>query len=365
MSWLCQNHIRIGTLDISFNKWDHLDVGLLLYMLKQCDLSNLGVMNVNFCNFEENPQSYDSILATESGIPGEVVESITTQVRMNEYNRFEAQRHLLQWICTRVNQISELQFSGVVTAAGGNCDLNFVTSQLLKLPLQSLALYLIHDIESPLSQEDSEILSKGIESFSTLESLSLFIPGDCSIRSKSLRRLLYMGENELVQCECPLLESLEFYVNVPSTPRLLSTFSHSIRKLHVEFTFYDSRLTEIIRAMPLLEDLIIAEYSFMNEVGCISVKSNSLKRLNLFGCSPYISLSSCICPKLEILECNFVESFFACPLIPLDDRKFSDLINSWHDKMNNKVFMHHACSFADCEVSDSCLIKFSWNHDYM
>jgi hypothetical protein len=267
-----------------------------------------------------------------------------------------------------VNKISELQFSGVIMPYGGDCDLNFITAQLLKLPLQSLELDLMHEIESPvLSQQDFEILSKGIESFSTLASLALCIPGDCSIRSKSLRRLLYKGENELVQCECPLLESLEFYVNIPSTPRLLSTFSHSIRKLHIELTFYDSpvdeRLTEIIRSMPLLEDLTIAEYSFTNEVGCISVKSNSLKRLNLLGCSPYISLSSCICPKLEILECNFNESYLTCPLIPLDDGKFDDLIKLWHDKMNDKVFMHRDCPFALCEVSDSCLIKFSYNHD--
>lgn len=285
------------------------------------------------------------------------------QVRMNKHNRFEAQRHFLQLICMGMNRIPELQFSGVIMAAGGDWDMNSFTSQLLKLSLRRLDLDLKHETESPLFHKDFEILSEAIESFSTLESLSLRIPVSCSIRSKSLRRLVYNGGNDLVQCECPLLESLELRVMNCGIPQLLSTFSHSIRTLHVHLTFSHSlqteRLTEIIRAMPLLEDLILEDFDITSEDGCISVQSESLQRLNLLGCTPFVFLSSCICPKLELFECNCY-NFTSCPLIPLDHRKFSDLISSWHDRMNNKVFMHRECPFALCEVPDSCLISLRY-----
>jgi hypothetical protein len=362
-AWLCKNHVKIGTLDASsFQQWNYLDACLLSYILEQCDLSELIEVEVNFRYFDENPQTYDSFLATEAGIPGKVVDRIMDQVRINECNRIEALRRFFQVLGDRASNVLELSYRGVVTAAGGGCDLGLVSSCLLRFPLQNLNLDLKHFNESPLSQQDFDILTEAIESSSALESLCLRTKGDCCIRSKSLRRLTYRGQNELIQCECPLLENMELDITGPSTPRLLSSFSHSIKTLWINFNSNESvqsseRLTEIIRAMPLLEELTLCDNYFGDDTPdtFIQIKSQSLRRLKL-SFYPYIYLSSCICPNLEMIEGVFNDPMKTCPLIPRDVRQFRELIFPWDDKSDEKVFTFRDCPFIRCEVPDGCFI---------
>eukprot|EP00557_Chaetoceros_sp_GSL56_P004287 CAMPEP_0176494808 /NCGR_PEP_ID=MMETSP0200_2-20121128/10312_1 /TAXON_ID=947934 /ORGANISM="Chaetoceros sp., Strain GSL56" /LENGTH=311 /DNA_ID=CAMNT_0017892627 /DNA_START=577 /DNA_END=1509 /DNA_ORIENTATION=+ len=310
-------------------------------MLQQCNLSELAAVTVDFYNFNQIPPNYECFLATEAGIPGDVVNSIMDQVRSGEYYETKLQRHFLQTIGDRATKISDFSLKGFITEGGGDCDFEFAASQLVKLPLQNMHLDLYFDYESGLSlyEEDFNILSETIESFTNLENLQLCIPGDCGIRSKSLRQLEYMGDNELVECECPLLESMELTIMGPTTLQLLSKFAHSVKNLYIHFQLHGlvertERLTQIIRAMPLLEELRIDDYF----LGCerinqfLDIKSESLRRIKLESCRCRFYLSSCICPKLETIQCDLNAPMMTCPLIPVDEGIFHSLIISWDDK---------------------------------
>jgi hypothetical protein len=227
-----------------------------------------------------------------------------------------------------------------------------------------------------LSQDDFAILSKGIESFSKLESLSLYIPGDCEIRSKSLRHLEYRGENELVSCECPSLESISLRI-MNGTLQLLSRVSHGIKKLCINFDSDQSvrhieQLTEIIHTMPLLEELRVSESNIFEEhdtLHPLRIKSESLRRISLASCGDLIYLSCCICPKLELIECEVNSRMIyyrrtAFPMVPLDDGILRSLTTLWNDVITicddieaDSVFKFRDCPFTGCEVPGDCLIK--------
>lgn len=366
IAWLCDNHVKLRTLDATLDEWNHLDAGILLYIFEQCNLDDLVQVTVDFRHVDVTPPNYESFIATEAGIPGEVVDNIMNEEVMFRSNyRIHLQRNLLQLIGDRANKCFELNIDGFITGAGDACGFDFFTSQLVKLPLQKLHINLDHVYGSPMSQNDFDMLSDTIESLNDLESLSLHILGDCRIRSKSIRRLDYGGWNELIQCECPLLERMRLVVNQPGTAQLLSSFSHSIKKFCIFYrNNYRSpqdtdRLTEIIHGMPLLEEFKL-EYRFFGTQrsnGCLDIKSESLRRINLESCDKMFQLSSCICPKLEVIECKFFDTITRCPLVPLDDGKFNDMISSWKKWRRTKVFSFCDCPFARCEVPHGCLIK--------
>lgn len=374
IAWLCLHRVRIGTLDASWDQWNYLDAGLLLYMLEQCDLIGLDEVTLDFRHFNVIPPRYECFLAADSGISGEVVDNIMDQeVRFRESYKIYLQRAFLQVIGDRATNCFEVNITGAVTAAGSLCDFGFLTCQLSKLPLQKLHMQLFPVYGPPISQNDFEMLSKAIESYSTLERLSLHIPGDCQIRSKSIRRLDYGGDNELIECECPLLERMRLVVNKPGTAQLLLKFSHCIKKFcifyrnNLESPQRSDRLTEIIRSMPLLEEFRLEYPLFGTERcnGCLDIKSDSLRRINLESCNRLFHLSCCICPNLEMIECNCDETMTAFPLIPLDSRKFRDLVSVWNTDRRKKVsILFRDCPFARCEIPDSCLIKLRRYHAF-
>jgi hypothetical protein len=193
-----------------------------------------------------------------------------------------------------------------------------------------------------------------------------------------------MGEEgELVQCECPSLESMVLYLMKPISPHFLSSFSHSITKLCIFCNFDQSprntkRLTDIIRAMPSLEELTFGDgftgMIRMNQY--LGIESKSLRRINLLSSKKFFCLSFCICPKLEMIECNVYHPTMKCPLVPVDDGIFNSLVSLWNNDSlvslwNNdsndsleKVFTFRDCPFQRCEIPDSCLIKLYLKDSY-
>mmetsp|Transcript_6862 Transcript_6862/g.12919 ORF Transcript_6862/g.12919 Transcript_6862/m.12919 type:complete len:489 (+) Transcript_6862:2548-4014(+) len=372
--WLCDNQIRIGALDAITSDWIYWSETTFVYLLEQGNLTDLGEVIVDFSGFDETPISLNYCRAAEAGIPEEAMDRIRDILSSDDDSRLVLQRHTLQVICNRASKkCVDVHFTGMISEGGGIFDLEYVSSQLVKLPLKKLHLKLdTEDGEPFLSQDDFAILSKGIESFSKLESLSMNIPGDCDIRSTSLRHLEYRGQKELVSCECPLLESISLFImnNKPGTLQLLSRVSHCIKKLWLNFDSQQRKqnieqLAEIIHNMPLLEELSIYETDSFEEnykLFPLPIKSKSVRRIKLVSCGNIIYLSSCICPKLEMIECevdaNTIRNYnrMAFPLVPVDDGLFHSLVK-WYCDEARDVFKFRDCPFTGCEVPGDCLIK--------
>lgn len=373
VAWLCDNQIRIGALTATTSTWNHWNKTAFVYLLEQGNLTDLGEVIVDFSEFNTTPICLNDCRAAEAGIPQEAVDRIRSTLRSGDDSRLVLQRHTLQVICNRASKkCVHVHFTGMISEGGGIFDLEYVSSQLVKLPLKKLHLKLDTKYGEPFrSQDYFAALSKGIESFSKLESLSLNIPGDCDIRSTSLRHLEYRGQKELVSCECPLLESISLFImnNNPGTLQLLSRVSHCIKKLCLNFDSQQRKqnieqLAEIIHNMPLLEELSIYETNSFEEnykLFPLPIKSKSLRRIKLASCGHIIYLSSCICPKLEMIECevdarrlNYNRMTF--PLVPVDDGLFHSLINSNYDEAR-VFFKFRDCPFTGCEVPGDCLIK--------
>jgi hypothetical protein len=361
IAWLCDNHIRIGTLEIMLNS-HYLNACITKYMIEQCDLTDLGVVNLTCVRFDDEPPNYEPGFATESGIPEEVVDSIMGQVAHGEYDTNDVQKACLQAICDRAKKCFDLSVIGTFfVAVGCPCDVGFVTSQFVKLPLQKLHLELLQDFDPCPPQHEFTLLSEAIEAFRNLQSLKLHIPGGCPIRSKSLRKLDYVGWNELIQCECPLLETMVLCLWDSIETQLLTFFSHSIKNLCIFCNFHQRseedtvRLTEIIRAMPLLEELRVEDE--FDDILYLGIESESLRRITLKSWNPTLHLSYCKCPKLEMLYWKAFDPGDTFPLVPVDDEVFQRLMNTWDEDTGETVFMFRDCPFRRCEVPDSCLIK--------
>jgi hypothetical protein len=103
IAWLCDNHVRIGKLEIVLNL-NYLHACITKYMIEQCDLTDLGAVIIEFVRFDDDPPSYDSIGATEAGIPRDVVDSIMDQVSLGECDSRDAQKGCLQAIRDRANK---------------------------------------------------------------------------------------------------------------------------------------------------------------------------------------------------------------------------------------------------------------------
>jgi hypothetical protein len=367
IAWLCNNHVRIGKLEIVLTS-NYLNAFITKYMIEKCDLTDLGAVTILFCR-----GYYDSTGATEAGIPRDVMNNAMERQELGECDTIGLKKGCLQAICDKANKMSHLSFTLWITVAGDACAMEFMTSQLVKLQtLQNLHLRLILAYDLPPIHFDFAILSKGIESLNNLENLTLYIPGNCEIRSKTLRQLEYSGEDEgeLVQCECPSLESMVLYLMKPISPHFLSSFSHSITKLCIYCDFDLSprntkRLTDIIRAMPSLEELTFGDGCTgmirMNQY--LGIESKSLRRINLLSSKKFFCLSFCICPKLEMIECNVHHPTMQCPLVPVDDGIFNSLVKLWNNDSLEKVFTFLDCPFKRCEIPDSCSIKLILNID--
>lgn len=372
LAWLCKNQIKIGALGANYTVWNYVNVSSFIYMLQQCDLTHLVEVTMDFRHFGESPPNDESLLATEAGIPQKVVNRMRNTLMFDQDIRLIVQRQFFQIIVDRAKKLTELSISGIVTKGGGDFDLEFLMSQLVKLPLRRLDLDLNNEYnELPLPeydvQDDLPILSEGIESFNTLKTLTLRIPGDCEIRSTSLSELDYYGQNDLVQCKCPLLESMSFIIYRYGDLQRVSSSFHSVKKLDLRFDSDGSAvdteyLAEIIYAMTTLEELSIS-VSFDPEIRVtpnpLHIQSESLQRITLGSFGDVVHVSSCICPKLEMIECYETYPMQRpCCLVPVDDGLLRSLMTtSCIDNEEKKVFLFRDCPFTGFEVPDDCQIK--------
>ena len=143
IAWLCDNQIRIRTLDATISEWNHWNTSTFVYLLEQGNLADLGKVIVDFSEFDETPICLNNCRAAKAGIPQQAMDCIRSILSSGDDSRFVLQRHVLEVICNRASKkCVDVHFTGIISEGGGDFDFEFLTCQLAKLPLKKLHLKL-------------------------------------------------------------------------------------------------------------------------------------------------------------------------------------------------------------------------------
>jgi hypothetical protein len=366
VAFLCHNPIKVKSFG-ALKFTSDLDVNIISYMMKECNISCLREIKLEFNEVGDFTKSsdYEKTIAIAAGIPEDAV------YKKNNGAQEDVQKQIAQILSERARCIKNL----TIYAKSFHVDL----PKAISTHLEFVHLH-FNDWFHPA---DSDALSRTIEALPRLRHLSLFSKGDLSIRSKSLEQLNYWGDEGPQECICPLLKVLKLTVSEPGTPKLLSSFVHAIKKFKLEIAV-DGRIheweeerwecwrnatlryTQIIEAMPELRHFSMRDgqrdgqnYSAIKEM---IIRSASLENISIAR-SPYCKLRECICPCLKSLQCTFFNPSKTYQLLLTNNDIPLTFANI--DTNRHKSIKSINCPCVGIEVPDDCMLVFKRKkHEY-
>jgi hypothetical protein len=352
VAFLCHNPIKVESFG-SLNFTSDLDVNLILYMMKECNISCLREIKLEFKEVGDFTKSseYDKTTAIAAGLPEDAVYKDNDGAQ-------DVQRQIAQILSERVRSIKKLS---ICASSFHNFDVDLPRAMSTSLEILHLHIGFENHWATP---GDNDALARTIEALPRLKYLSLRSRGDTSIRSKSLEELDYWGDEGPQECICPLLNLLKLTVYKPGTPKLLSSFVHAIKKLEINLFVCDEerwrtpnatlRYTQIIEAMPEL-----SHFSMKNNVRPLHgafiemrIRSASLENISIVK-SPYCRIRECICPCLRSLQCAFFAPSKTCQLLLTNNDIAAKIYKSRHVSIKSTN-----CPCDGIEVHDDCTLVF-------
>eukprot|EP00979_Chaetoceros_neogracilis_P012093 scaffold3110_cov153-Chaetoceros_neogracile.AAC.1 len=353
VAFLCHNPIKVKSFG-ALKFTSDLDVNIISYMMKECNISCLREIKLEFNEVGDFTKSsdYEKTIAIAAGIPEDAVYS-----KENNGTQEDVQRQIAQILSERARCIKNL----TIYAKSFHVDL----PRAISTQLEFVHLH-FNDWIPP---GDSDGLSRTIEALPRLRHLSLFSKGDLSIRSKSLEQLNYWGDEGPQECICPLLKVLKLTVLEPGTPKLLSSFVHAIKKFKLEIAadgrIHDweeehwerwrnatLRYTQIIEAMPELRHFWMRDDQIYGAIKELRIRSASLETISIVE-SPYCKFRECICPCLKSLQCVFFAPSKSYQLLLTNNDTAAHIY-----KYRRKSIKSINCPCVGIEVSDDCMLIF-------
>ena len=367
VAFLCQNHTKVESFGV-LNFVSDLDVNIILYMMEKCNISCLLEVNLAFeeggymksreRGFKKS-SDYEKTVAIAAGIPEDVVFNQNIGV-------LDAQRQIANILAKRARCIKVLTLY-----APGFHNFYVHLPKFISSSLEKMNLNFGFEDSPP-----SYALSHTIEALPRLKHLSLFLRGDIPIRSKSLVKLHYCGDEGPNECICPVLEAMTLAVREPGTSKLLSKFlSHTIKKFNLEISSDSTkstderwhaqnatfRYTQIIKEMSKLKIFTMWDDMPSPTHGThlkMKIRSASLQNISIVKSSVYFRIQECICPRLELLRCAFFDPSKTCHLLVTNNESTKDIYK--HRKTSIKSVN---CPCVGVEVPDDCTLIFKRDKD--
>jgi hypothetical protein len=357
VAFLCHNPIKVESFG-SLNFTSDLDVNLILYMMKECNISCLREIKLEFKEVGDFTKSseYDKTTAIAAGLPEDAVYKDNDGAQ-------DVQRQIAQILSERARSIKKLS---ICASSFHNFDVDLPRAMSTSLEILHLHVGFGDNWTTPC---DTDARSRTIEALPRLKHLSLWSRGDTSIRSKSLEELDYWGDEGPQECICPLLKVLKLTVLEPGTPKLLSSFVHAIKKFKLEIAadgrIHDweeehwerwrnatLRYTQIIEAMPELRHFSMRDDQIYGAIKELRIRSASLETISIVK-SPYCKFRECICPCLRSLQCAFFAPSKTCQLLLTNNDIAAKIYKSRHVSIKSTN-----CPCDGIEVHDDCTLVF-------
>lgn len=366
VAWMCRNRVKIKEIESTILSTD-LQVSCLIHFLSCCDISSLDWLRMKFNESIVKSFDYDKSIAVEAGIPEEFVnKNVGTSVK-------HAQQLIQQIIGDRARSLCELMISCPAES------LHVPLLAGLSDQLCCLELFFTFRREHARSEQTVDLRAER----QIHEALSEVIPGmpklkmlycegylGASIRSKSIEFLELHKSLGLEECNCPSLQTLNLGIDFNTISHTyLSKFSHRIKKLRIyneeleirvlnQAVDHDAdesktqrlrRLSQIIENMPFLENLRVVEGDFP-----LTIRSNTLKRINTSHCDHGFIIPECFCPALESLKCSYFPDFHVAHIEPVDHRSFYGSKKTIRMKASDYTYS----GFVGFKAPESCNLHF-------